>query len=239
MIHFNTVLPFKPRSYELFSFTFPHKNPVYMYIFAPHTCHMDRLSRSSWFDHSRNENLELVIIQFSPAPYYSPPLILYQFLCRFSNTITYFHGCPLPLSSRFLSYTIISNTHKQWCFFHRIIYWNITVTIPLCNCTQILITFEFPLYHFLYVQSNVGNKFICKSKWFLSFVLHPFFLEVARTAALGCIHGPWSNKHQHVIISCDTREKPGWCSQRNTQATGGETEESWFDSRQVQQIFLF
>ena len=35
MIHFNTVLPFKPRSYELFSFTFPHKNPVYMYILSP------------------------------------------------------------------------------------------------------------------------------------------------------------------------------------------------------------
>ena len=66
MIHFNTVLPSQPRSYEWFFLSpFPIKI-LCTYLLPPSTCHMERLSPAPWFDHSRNENMELVIIPFSP-----------------------------------------------------------------------------------------------------------------------------------------------------------------------------
>ena len=46
-------------------FTFLHKNPVYISL-VPHTCHMERVSLAPWFNLSRNEIMELVIIPFSP-----------------------------------------------------------------------------------------------------------------------------------------------------------------------------
>ena len=38
-IHFNIILPYKPRSKCSFSFRFPHQNPVCLLLFL-HTCHM-------------------------------------------------------------------------------------------------------------------------------------------------------------------------------------------------------
>jgi hypothetical protein len=79
IIHFNTILPSQPRSYEWF---FPSPFPIKIlctYLLSP--THITwNVSRATWFSHSRNEHMGLVIIPSSPLlpppPSYTTPITL-------------------------------------------------------------------------------------------------------------------------------------------------------------------
>ena len=76
-IHFNTILHFVPKCFQMVSFSFFRQNPI---CTSPllHTCHMPQPPNYSWFDHLNVwwmvKIMKIFIRKLFPVSYYFHPL---------------------------------------------------------------------------------------------------------------------------------------------------------------------